>query len=488
VHPSFSVLTERGWAEEESARETNRSASTCSPRWHMLYPTVIPEVPSMNSKTALLLLALVLALGAAAYFLWIRNDDCSFSSKKRSLGIDLEAGLSDVKAIKGKVGISDDQVRDYDDLGKDLAEKYDMLCQDHKHKRVNDAEYLCRRKNMDEILNSLRSFLVKTKAAAGLADPSAQKGVVLQALNDLEELERKGYGSGCTSSMDVSPKTLSFLDHASEHSVQISNSGNNAFTYSVVDLPQGFLPQPSSGSVIVGQTVTVAIVRTAEPIPNNSPASFRLRDNFSDEVPVELRFDEQNAALYEALAENLKSLSAQQNRAPTVEDALKVVDDSVAASSSWKSVQDSDSLRYFLAAGVLSRAGNMTAALAALDAATTRNPALDKQPATHILRGIVLKGENRPDEAIENFLRANSLAAGSKSQKDTAALTGLLSGAVAESQGKPEAATWLGNKDVQDAVRNNPRILDFAANSVKTTSPKLKKAVEKASATAARPH
>jgi hypothetical protein len=221
----------------------------------------------MNSKTALVLLVLIIGLGASAYFFWIRDEDCSFSSKKRSLGIDLEAGLSDVRAIKGKVGISDDQVRDYDDLGKDLAEKYDMLCRDYKNKRVSDAEYLCSRNNMDQILNSLRSFLVKTKAAAGLADPSAQKEVVLTALGQLEDLEKKGYTADCTSSMNVSPKTLSFLGHTCEHSVQISNSGNNPFTYSVVDLPRGFLPQPSSGNVTIGQTVTVAIVRTAEPIP-----------------------------------------------------------------------------------------------------------------------------------------------------------------------------------------------------------------------------
>lgn len=437
----------------------------------------------MSFKTALLLLVLVLGLGIAAYFLWRKGDDCSFSSKKRSLGIDLEAGLSDVKAIKGKVGISDDQVRDYDDLGKDLAEKYDMLCQDHKQKRVNDATYLCQRNNMDQILNSLRSFLVKTKAAAGLADPSAQKEIVLKALGDLEELEKKGYAAGCTSSMNVSPKILSFLGHTSEHSVQVSNSGNNAFTYGVVDLPRGFLPQPASGSVTVGQTVTVAIVRTAEPIPNNSPVSFRLRDNFKDEVAVELNFDQQNATLYEALAENLRSLSAQQNRTPTVEDALKVVDESIGTSTTWTSVPNVDSLRYFLAAGVLSRVGNMEGAHSALDTATTKNPALDKQPATNILRGIVLKSENKPDEAIKNFSKANSLAAGSKTQKETAALTGLLSGAVAKSQGKPEAATWLANKDVQDAVRNNPKIVDFAADSVKTPSTQLKEAVEKA-----RPH
>lgn len=437
-------------------------------------------------KTVAVLLVLLLVLGAAAYFIWIRGDDCSFSSKKRSLGIDLEAGLSDLKSVSGKVGISDDQIRDYDELGKDLAEKYDMLCQDHRQKRVNDGEYLCRRKNMDQVLDSLRSFLVKTKAAATIPDPSAQKQVVLEALADLQALEHKGYAAGCTSSMNVSPKALAFLGRTSEHSVQISNSGNNPFTYSVVDLPRGFLPQPSSGNVTVGQTVTVAIVRTAEPIPNNSPVSFRLRDNFADESTVELDFDEQNASLYEALAENLKSLAAQQNRPPNVEDALKIVDDSVAATS-WKSVQNADSLRYFLAAGILSRAGEVTAAHTALDTATAKNPALEKQPATHILRGIVLKNENRPDEAIQNFSKANSLAVGSKSQKDTAAITGLLSGAVANSQGKPEASVWLGNKDVQNAVQKDPKIVDFAAKSVKTPSPQLKKALEQAS-TASAPH
>jgi tetratricopeptide (TPR) repeat protein len=442
----------------------------------------------MSFKSALVLLVLVLALGTGAYFLWKKGEDCSFSSKKRSLGIDLEAGISDVNAIKGKVGISDDQVRDFDDLGKDLAEKYDMLCQDHKQKSVNDATYLCRRKNMDQTLDSLRSFLVKTKAAAGLSDPAAQKEIVMEALTQLEDLEKKGYGAGCVSSMSVSPKTLQFMGHTSERSVQISNAGNNEFHYTVEDLPRGFLPQPSSGTIPVSQTVTVAIVRTAEPIPNNSPVGFQLTNNFEEKVPIELDFDPQNAALYDALAENLKSLNAGQNHPPTVEDALKVVDHSIGTSTTWQSVRNADSLRYFLAASVLSRVGNMEAAHTALDTAMTKNPELDKQPATHILRGIVLKSENKPDEAIANFSKANSLAAGTKTQKQTSAITGLLSGAVAESQGKPDAATWLGNKDVQEAVRNNPKILEFAATSVKTSSPQLKKAVEEASSPAATPH
>jgi tetratricopeptide (TPR) repeat protein len=441
----------------------------------------------MNLKTALVLLALVLILGIGAYFFWTR-DDCSFSSKKRSLGIDLEAGLSDVKAIKGKVGITDDQVRDFDELGKDLAEKYDMLCQEHKNKAVNDATYLCKRNNMDQVLDAFRSFLVKSKVAAGLSDASAQKEVVLKALADLEKLEERGYGAGCISSMTVNPKALPFLGHTSERSVQITNSGNNAFSYSVEDVPRGWLPEPASGNVAVSQTVTVAIVRTSEPVPNNPPARFRLRDNFSDEVSIELDFDQQNANVYEAMAETLKTLSAQENHAPSVEDALQVVDDSVKASGGWKSVANADSLRYFLAAGVLSRAGNTAAAHSALDQATTKNPELNRQPSTYILRGIVLKDENKPEDAVHNFATANSVAVGTKSQRETAAITGLLSGAVAEGQGKPEATTWLGNKEVQDGVRNNPGIVDFAAKSVKTSSPQLKKAIEKASSAAAQPH
>jgi len=47
--------------------------------------------------------------------------------------------------------------------------------------------------------------------------------------------------------MAVSPKMLPFIGHTSERAVQITNSGNNDFNYTVEDLPRDFLPQPSSG-------------------------------------------------------------------------------------------------------------------------------------------------------------------------------------------------------------------------------------------------
>jgi hypothetical protein len=437
----------------------------------------------MSAKTLIVLLVLVL-LGVAIYLL--RPQDCSFSARKRSLGIDLEVGVDKVKSVKGKVGISDDQVRDFDSFTKDLALKYDLSCSDHKNKRMNDAEYSCRRKNMDDMLDKLRIFLTKVNAAASLSDPSAQKEVVLKALSDLEEVEKKGFAAGCTSAMNVRPRTLPFDDHVSEHSVQITNSGNNQITFSVADLPRGFLPEPSSGNIVVGQTVSVAIFRTSEPITNNPPLTFRLLNNFMDEVPVEIQFDQQNASLYDVLANKVQSLSSQQNRPPTVEDALKVVDESLPKSGSWLSLKNADSMRYFLAAGVLSRAGSASEAHQALDTATAKNPELEKQPATLILRGVVVNREGKPDEALQHFSKANTLVAGSKTEKDTRALTSLLSGAVVEKQGQADSSIWLGKKEVQDTVKNNPRVLDFAKTEIKTKN--LNQAIQKASAQAALPH
>ena len=142
------------------------------------------------------------------------------------------------------------------------------------------------------MLDKLQLFLTKLNAAVSLPDPSVQKEVILRALSDLEEVEKKGYASGCTSAMNVSPRTLAFNDHVSEHSVQISNSGNNQIIFSVADVPRGFVPQPSSGNIVVGQTVSVAVFRTSEPITNIPPLTFRLVNNFMDEVPVEIQFDQ----------------------------------------------------------------------------------------------------------------------------------------------------------------------------------------------------
>jgi tetratricopeptide (TPR) repeat protein len=440
----------------------------------------------MNTKLLILIAILAVVLIAVALLIHFSPApaDCSFSGWKRTIGVDLEVAVSDVQSIKGKVGISDDQVRDFDTLMRDFALKYDAACNDFTHKRMNQGEYSCRRKNMDDTLDKVRFFLEKVKAAKNLADPATQRDIILRALADLEEATKHGYATGCTSAMNVAPRKLIFEDHASEHSVQISNSGNNDISFSVADVPRGFVSQPPSGAVSVGQTVSVALFRTYEPVTDNPPITFHLRDNFQDDVLVEIQLEQQNVSLYDDLAGKLKSVSIAQNRTPTVDDALKIVDGSIPKSSSW-SIQNLDSMRYFLAAGVLSRAGRASEAHQALDTATAKNPALASQPSTLILRGVVVNREGRPEEALMNFEKAYDEASGLKSRKETRALTDLLSGGVAYKTNKGDADKWLSDKDVQDSIRRNPEMLRFASDELRVKD--LDKAVEKAAAQPAKP-
>src|SRR6266478_1785838 len=252
----------------------------------------------MNSKIVILIAILLVAVVLVIHF-WPAPADCSFSGWKKTIGVDLEVAVSDVQSVKGKIGLSDDQVRDFDTLMRDFALKYDAACNDFGHKRMNQGEYSCRRKNMDDTLDKVRFFLEKVKAAKSLADPGAQREIVLKALSDLEEATKHGYAAGCASAMNVAPRKLIFEDHASEHSVQISNSGNNDISFSVADVPRGFVSQPPSGAVSIGQTVSVAVFRTYEPVTDQPPITFHLRDNFQDDVLVEIQLDQQNVSLYD---------------------------------------------------------------------------------------------------------------------------------------------------------------------------------------------
>jgi len=434
----------------------------------------------MNWK--ILVPAAILLAVALLIFFWPHPQDCSFSGWKKSVGVDLDVAVGDVHAIKGKVGISDDQVRDFDTLMKDFALKYDAACQDLRNHRMNQADYTCRRKNMDETLNKIRFFVEKVEAAKTLSDPAAQREIVLGALSSLEQATKPGLAGDCTSAMSVAPVKLRFEDHASEHSVQVSNSGNNAMNFSVVGLPRGFVPQPESGDIAVGHTVSVAVFRTFEPVTDSQPIRFFLHNNFRDDVPVEITLDSQNSTLYDDLASQAQSAAAAQNRPVTVDDALRVVDQSL--SKSPAPPQNTEAMRYFLAAGVLSRAGQASAAHQALDTATAKNPALAKQPSALILRGIVSNREGKTGEALQHFAEAARLSSGTPAEKDTKALTGLLSGAAVYSTDKNKANEILAKPDVQNTAAKNPHVLTFAAKEMAVKN--LNSAVAKAAGTS--PH
>jgi tetratricopeptide (TPR) repeat protein len=416
-------------------------------------------------KYLVIAVIVVLAVsGAVIWYLVHIHKDCSFSGWKQTIGVDIDVAVGDVQAIKSKVGITDDQVREFDALMKDFALKYDAACQDTNQGRMNNAEYLCRRNNMDKALTMIRIFLEKVEAAKALPDPTTQRDVVLKALDDLETATSSGYGAGCTSSMVVDPRDLKFNDHTSERAIQITNSGNNLLIFTAGTLPNGFVAQPKTGAIAPGNLAVVAIYRTFEPVTAGKPLTFHVSNNFQDEIPVTINLDTQNAELYEGLANETLNAAASKNQQPSLQDALTVVDRSFETSGSPTS-NDRESMRYLIAAGVLSRLGNAQQAQQALDIATTKNPSLAKESSAVLLHGVVLGQEGHSDQALERFAEAKQLAP--KNDEGTRDLSDLLSGAVVLKTDKKAATEILRQPNVQASVRENPKALYFAAHQLK---------------------
>jgi len=432
------------------------------------------------NKNLLLVVVALLAAAGLGWYIYHRHQDCSFSGWKQTVGVDIDVAIGDVQAVKTKLGIEDQQVRDFDTLMKDFALKYDADCQDTKQGRMSQAEYLCRRNNMDKTLDKIRIFLEKIEAAKTLPDPAAQRGIVLKALDDLETATKSGYSAGCTSAMVVDPKQLNFNDHTSERAVQVSNSGNNVLVFTAGDLPNGFIAQPKTGTIAPGNLAVVAVYRTFEPVVPDQPLTFHMLSNFQEDISVRIDLDAQNSELYDSLAGQARATAALGNHQPSLQDALAVVDQSLAKSGSVAD-KDHESMRYFLAAGVLSRIGNVEEAKHALDTATFKNPSLGREPSTLILRGIVVNQEGHPDQAIQHFAEAKRLA--SEDDKATKALSDLFTGAVVLNTDKKTGTDLLSKSDVQKSIQRNPKLLDFATRELRVKN--LDKAVKNA---AAAPH
>lgn len=433
------------------------------------------------NKTLVVILGIVAVLVGLVWYIYHHHADCSFSGWKQTVGVDLDVAVGDLQGIKGKVGITDQQVRDFDELMKDFALKYDADCQDSKQGRMNNAEYLCRRNNMEKTLDKVRIFLEKVKAATSLSDPGAQREIILKSLDDMEVSMKSDYAGGCTSTMVVDPKQLSFADHTPERALQISNGGNNALNFTAGILPNGFLAQPKTGSITPGSQAAVVIYRTIEPLPAERPLVFHVLSNFQEDIVVEIDVDAQNSEVYAEMANQVRQAASAQNRQPTIDDALKVVDHSFQSSGSPPGA-NRDSMRYFVAAGVLSHAGNAGEAERALDMATSKNPSLAKDPSTLLLRGVVVNQQGHPDLALQHFAEANKLVPEEDKQKR--ALSDLLSGAVTLKKDEKSATALLAKPEVQKSVQENPKVLEFASKQLRVEN--LGKAVQKAAA--AKPH
>jgi hypothetical protein len=411
-----------------------------------------------TSKTGLMALVIVIAVVAGVLIWWLSHrskpaEDCSFTGWKRTVGVELDAQVQDLNAVKGKLGISDSMIRDYDTLMKDYALKYDSACQDVRAGRMTQGEYACLRQNMSRTLDDIRTFNQAVEAAKSLSDPTAQKEVVQKAFGALEGASRTNYRLGCTSAMTVNPRTISFTGDALDSFVEITNNGNNDFTFAVDGLPAAFRPHPPSGKLSVSGTAAIVIERSFGPVPPAQPIKFLVRTNLNDEQEIAITVDSQNMDVWQRLG---KKTRANANRPViTVDDALHVVSDSV---SSRVPAPD----KYVLASTLLLYMGQSVTAKAALAAATNEDPSLNSEPSALFLNGIIANRERQPQAALTYFARAKDSTA--PTDKSAQSISDLASGIINFNLGKRDTAdSYLKTYDLQKEVRGNPLLPYFGA-------------------------
>ena len=289
---------------------------------------------SWKSTLALGIVSIVIVVALAFYLIYRRppQDDCTFLGWKQSVGIDLETTLAKLQSVKGQLGITDSQIREFDELLKDYGAKYETICRDSKAGRISSAEYNCRRQNMDRALDSVRALERSLSVIGSIQDASAQKQIALKAMDSFRELAGAAYKRNCGAAITVTPKHLSFDDHFPERSIQISNSGNSDLTYAIEEVPEAFVPVPPSGHIGQGATVTVALHRSSFPI-SSQVLSFYVRDNFDDRVQVNIEVSSENAALYRDLGNIANAIASADQRPTGLREALLAVDSITSASA-----------------------------------------------------------------------------------------------------------------------------------------------------------
>lgn len=316
-----------------------------------------------QKRNLYVLLAAGLAVLVVALIVWMnRRPDCAFSGWKKSVGVDLEVAVADLNVVKSKVGISDDVARDFDQLLKDYAVKFDTACQDVSAGRMTKAEYICRRGNMDRALDSIRTFVQAVETAKTVADAGTQKQIILGVFQDLRVASNKNYKTGCTSAMNVSPLQLTFTKGIPERSFRVSNYGNNEFTFTVSGLPESFSALPTVDKLGSGAATTVVIFRTIVPPKGDQTVRFHILDNLLDDQELELTWDRESVTLYQDWTRQL--VAAPENN--LIDAAYRVTKTSVPMDIPQPNQR---ALNGIFAAGVLWKAGRPSDSSLALDSA-----------------------------------------------------------------------------------------------------------------------
>jgi tetratricopeptide (TPR) repeat protein len=369
-------------------------------------------------------------------------DECALLAQQQSSSLDIDATVKKIDLAKVKLNITQGQVQEVDSYLKDYGAKYAAACRDNRRKVLSDAEYNCRRDNMDKALDNLRALSPTLDAIQNIEDAGAQKEIVLKYLEDFTNLAKTGYSEGCGSVLSVAPKTLTFDDHYPERSIQVTNGGNRDSSYYVAELPEAFAPAPSSGEIKRTATISVSIKRAAFPVSPGSKIVFYVRDSFGSKVPVEIQVSKDNAELYSSLATQVMEKANRNHRSPTVEDAIQIVEKTFPERLGYAAD------RYFFAAGILTHAASFDEASRAIDFLSKTDSTLYRDPSTQLLSGLVKYKQGRPDLALADFKAAREGAEKNCDQR-AQATSDLFAGTLLWSKGDKDPAMkfWCAPKE-----------------------------------------
>ncbi len=135
----------------------------------------------MDWKFGLVAVLILAALCGIGWWWWNHihppGPDCLMLSHEKTSGINFSFTIDKVKSLQATLGLTDKDVRDFDDLLKDYGAKYETICKDYSVLHVvTSGEYNCRRDNMDKTLDSIRALReVLGKSSGDVANASAKK-------------------------------------------------------------------------------------------------------------------------------------------------------------------------------------------------------------------------------------------------------------------------------------------------------------------------
>lgn len=336
---------------------------------------------SSQLKVVATIVGILVVAGLVIYFVPRPDPPCQTGEYARLIGVGVDVQLQEVKALQSALGLSDSFVRGLDTALKDYSAQYDNACRDVTAARISSAQYQCMRVQMDQNLNSARRVSQVLEGAKGGLDPEAQRKILQSAYDELQQARTAGFGQSCVAGLDVAPKQVAFKGDSTLSYFTLVNASSVSLNYAITEMPDGFMPKRTSGTIAAADHEEIIVRRTLDRIPSTRPLEAIIIVESRPQLSVEFVVDERNARLWEHLAEVMRRPDSAQ---PSVPSALKIIDATLPLG-----VEVSIAEREALAATALFAAGFHAEAQTALQQAIDRDEILGRSSSSLKLAALI---------------------------------------------------------------------------------------------------